>query len=134
MSSHPPPWLETLVDLVSNCIEAHSPMGPLEYRYSAEADIAELIIYPTPVELVGGAVDGAVVVAGVSLDLQMLQSAFERVEAMHWQAQGMGPYDLDGPHLSLEGLYQGYYVWLRVLSEPPEAVEPSLRLDTSGQG
>jgi len=134
MSSHPSTWLETLVDFVSNCIKAHSPMGPLEYWYRLEEDIVELILYPTPVELVGGAVDGALVVPGFSLDLHMLPTAFERVEAMHWQAHSMGPYDFEGPHLSLEGIYQGHYVWLRVLSEPPEEAEPGLRLDTSGQG
>ena len=109
-------------------------MGPLEYGYRLEEDIVELIVYPTPVELVGGAVDGAVVVPGFSLDLQMLPAAFERVDALHWQAHSMGSYDLEGPHLSLEGIYQGHHVWLRVLSEPPEEAEPGLRLDTSGQG
>lgn len=132
MSSQPPTWLETLVDIISNCIEPHSPMGPLEYGYLLEEDIIELIVYPTPVELVGGAADGAVVVPGFSLDLQALQSAFERVEAVHWQAHDMGPHDFDGPHLSVEGLYEGHSVWLRLLSEPPEETEPGLRLDTSG--
>jgi hypothetical protein len=109
-------------------------MGQLEYRYHLEEDIVELTIYPTPVELVGGAVDGAVVVPGFSFDIYMLQSAFEQVDALDWQAHSMGPHDLEGPHLSLEGIYQGYYVWLRVLSDPPEEVEPGLYLDTPGQG
>jgi len=129
---HPPNWLETLVDIVANCIEAHNAMGPLEYRYSLEEEITELIVYPTPVELVGGAVDGAIVVPGFSLDVLTLQSAFEPVEAVSWQAHGLGPHDLEGPHLSVEGRYQGHAVWLRVLAEPPQETAPGLRLDTSG--
>jgi hypothetical protein len=107
-------------------------MGPLAYGYRLEEDLLELIVYPTPVELVGGAVDGAVVIPGFSLDLHMLSAVFERVDALHWQAHSLGPYDLEGPYLSLEGIYQGHHVWLRVLSAPPEEAEPGLRLDTSG--
>ncbi len=132
VSSQPPPWLADLVDSVSACIEAHSPMGPLEYWYSTKEEITELIIFPTPVELVGGAVDGAVVVAGFSLDLHTLQAAFERLDAVYWQAHSLGSHDVEGPHLSLEGVYQGQEVWLRMLSEPPEEAEPGLRLNTSG--
>ena len=68
----PPNWIEALVDTVSACIEAHTPMGPLEFWYGTEEEFTTLIIFPTPVELVGGAVDGAVVVAGFSLDLHTL--------------------------------------------------------------
>lgn len=132
MAAHPPSWLETLVDIVANCMEAHSPMGPLEYRYHTEEAFTELIVYPTPVELVGGAEDGAIVIPGFTLDLEALLSAFEPVEVVSWQAQGMGPYDLEGPHLSVEGRYQGHSVWLRVLAGPPQETEPGLRLDTSG--
>jgi hypothetical protein len=134
VAAHPPIWLETLIDIVSNCIEAHSAMGSLAYEYRTEEDLTELIVYPTPVELVGGAVDGAIVVPGFSLDLLALQSAFERVEAVYWQAQGMGPHDLEGPQLWVEGTYQEHAIWLRVLSEPPPEAEPGLRLDTSGPG
>lgn len=132
MAVHPPSWLETLVDIVANCIEAHNAMGSLEYRYSLDEDLTELIVYPAPVELVGGAVDGAIVVPGFSLDVLALQSVFEPVEAVSWQAHGLGPHDLEGPHLSVEGRYQGHAVWLQVLAEPPQETEPGLRLDTSG--
>jgi hypothetical protein len=134
VSHHDPAWIEDLVNLVSGCLEAHSAMGPLEYWYNAEAEIVELVVYPTPVELIGGEFDGAVVVPGFSLDVQSLQTAFERVNALQWCAHGMGPFDLEGAHLSLEGLYQGCQLWLRVLAEPPEETEPGLQLDTSGQG
>lgn len=130
--------METLVDIVSNCIEAHSPMGYLGYRYREEEEgqeaFADLIVYPTPVELVGGSEDGAIVYPGFSFDLQSLLSAFERVDALHWCAHSMGPHDIIGPHLSLEGIYQGHRVWLRVLSDPPEDEEPGMQFDVSGQG
>jgi len=120
--------METLVEVISECVEAHSPMGPLGYRYLAQGDPCELMVYPTPVELVGGAEDGAVVLPGFSLDLHVLLAHFDRVEACRWSPHGLGPYDPDGPCVSIEGLYQGHDVWLRVLAEPPEDEEPGLRL------
>jgi hypothetical protein len=44
-------------------------MGPLGLRYLVEDAFWEVWIYPTPVELVGGAVDGEVVVPGFTLEL-----------------------------------------------------------------
>src|SRR5262249_19451653 len=96
------------VEIISECVEAQSSMGPLGYRYLAQGDPWELMVYPTPVELVGGADDGAVVNPGFSLDLQALLAHFDRVEAFQWYPIGLGPYDTEGPCVSIEGLYQGH--------------------------
>ena len=122
--------MAALVDVAAACLEAHSPMGPVGFRYLEEEARGELVVYPTPVELVGGAADGTVVLPGFSLDLQALLVAFERVTGLQWCAHGFGPYDPDGPCISLEGIYQGHPVWLRMLAEPPEDEEPGLHLDT----
>jgi hypothetical protein len=115
MVQPPPAWLDTLVDVVVDCMEAHSPTGPVGFRYLTEHARGELVVYLTPVELVGGADDGAVVVPGFALGLQALVAVFDQVTALQWCPHGFGPYDLDGPCVSLEGVYQGYHVWLRVL-------------------
>jgi len=128
MAHRAPAWMENLVEVISECVEAQSPMGPLGYRYLAQGDPWELMVYPTPVELVGGADDGAVVIPGFSLDLQALLAHFDRVEAFQWYPSGLGPYDPEGPCVSIEGLYQGHDVWLRLLAEPPEDEEPGLQL------
>ena len=122
-----PAWMVNLVEVISECVEAHSPMGPLGYRYLAQDDPCELLVSPTPVELVGGAEDGAMVIPGFSLDLHVLLAHCDRVEACQWSFHGLGPYDPDGPCVSIEGLSQGHHVWLRVLVEPPEEEEPGLR-------
>jgi hypothetical protein len=129
MTAQLPVWLEALVDIVAGCIEPHSLMGPLGYRYLTDEDSTEVIVYPTPIELLGGAEDGERLIAGFLLDLGTLQQAFERLDGVHWQAHGWGPTDPEGPYLSLEGLFQGHAVWLRVLAEPPADETPGLRLD-----
>ncbi len=131
MQHQPSAWLPVLVEAVADCMEAQSPMGPIGWRYYEENEHLELLVYATPVALVGGEHDGAIVVPGFSLDVQALQALFERVTALRWQAHGFGPDDEDGPHLSLEGTYQGHNVWLRVLAEAPEDEEPGLTLDTA---
>jgi len=131
MGHHPSAWMTELVEGVAGCMEAHSPMGPLGWRYHEDEELVELVIYPTPVELVGGEHDGTIVIPGFSLDVQALQAVFERVTALDWHAQDVGPDDDDGPHISLEGTYQGHAVWLRVLAEAPDDEEPGLQLDTS---
>ena len=131
MGHRPSAWMTELVEGVAGCMEAHSPMGALGWRSHAEEELVELVVYPTPVELVGGAHDGTIVLPGFSLDVQALQAVFERVTALSWHAQDVGPDDEDGPHLSLEGTYQGHAVWLRVLAEAPDDEAPGLQLDTS---
>jgi hypothetical protein len=130
MGHHSSAWLTELVEGVAGCMEAHSLMGPLGWRYHEDEELVELVIYPTPVELVGGEHDGTIVIPGFSLDVQALQAVFERVTALDWHTHDVGPND-DGPHISLEGTYQGHAVWLRVLAEAPDDEEPGLKLDTS---
>ena len=131
MGHRPSAWLTALVEVVAGCMEAHSPMGALGWRYHEDDEFVELVVYPTSVELVGGEHNGAIVLPGFSLDMQALQGVFEHVTDLHWHAQGGGPDDNDGPHLSLEGTYQGHLVWLRVLAEAPDDEEPGLQLDMS---
>ena len=131
MAHRPSTWLQELVEAVASCMEAHSAMGGMGWRYHEDDELAELVVYATPVELVGGKHDGAIVIPGFSLDVQALQDVFERVTELQWNAQGLGPDDDDGPHISIEGTYQGHHVWLRVLAEAPEDEEPGLKLDTS---
>lgn len=88
-----------------------------------------MMIYPTPVELLGGAHDGAVVIPGFSLDLERLRSAFDSVLDFGWNALGLhGP---EGPYVHVEGIYQGCEVYLQVLAQAPEDEAPGLKFDTN---
>ena len=77
----PTVWLRGLVEAVAGCMEADSPMGPLGYRYGEEDGLWQIDLYPTPVELVGGADDGEVVAPGFTLDIEQLRGLFDRVAA-----------------------------------------------------
>src|SRR6266481_3785329 len=106
--------METGVEVISACVEAHSPMGPLGSRDLAPGAPGALLASPTPVELVSGADDGAVVLPGCSLDLHGLLAHGDRVEACQGAPHGVGSYDPDGSRVVIEGRSQGHNVWRRV--------------------
>jgi hypothetical protein len=127
-----PPWLDHLVETVAENMEAVNAMGPLGFRYGEEDGFWEVMLYPVPVELVGGAVDGEVVAPGFTLDLERLRSAFERVDGFSWNSLGFG--DSEGPYISIEGEFDGHTVYLQVLAYAPEDEEPGMKLDCSKRG
>ena len=122
-------WLHWLLKAVAECMTTDSPMGPLGYRYGEEEGFWEVDIYPTSVELVGGAVDGEVVAPGFTLDVRELRSAFERIDSMVWHSLGF-PHD-EGPRLVVEGACQGREVLLQVSAYAPDDEEPGMRFDTT---
>ena len=124
-----PQWLVSLVDAVGNRMEPYSATGPLAFRWRQEGDFWEIAVYYTPGEVIGGAEDGAVIVPGFSLHLQELISAFEKVADACWRSHSFGPHDSVGPHISIEGIYQGHEVWLQILAEAPEDEEPGFKVD-----
>ena len=128
--SEVPAWLDELVEAVAGCLSADGPMGPLGFRHGEEEGFWELVVYPTPVELLGGAHDGAVVAPGFTLDLEGLRAAFDRVDDFGWDALGL--HDADGPHVRVGGEYRGREVWLRVLAQAPEDEDPGMKLDVQG--
>jgi hypothetical protein len=122
-------WLDLLLEAVSGCVEAESPMGPLGLRYQVDDGFWELSVYPTPVELVGGAHDGEVVLPGFRLDLEQLRSLFDTVSDFGWNALGL--VDPEGPYVYVEGVLWGREVFLQVLASPPEDEEPGLKIDAT---
>lgn len=125
----PEVWLDQLAEAVAECMTAQSASGPLQYRCreEEEEEFWEVVIYPAAVELVGGAADGEVLAPGFSLDLEGLQAEFERVDAFTWESLGFA-YS-EGPHVSIEGIYQGHEVYLQILAYAPEGEEPGMKLD-----
>ena len=124
----PEVWLHGLVEAVAGCMMADSPTGPLGYRYGEDDGLWQIDLYPTPVELVGGAADGEVVAPGFSLDIEELLGLFDRIDAMAWQSLGFP--GGEGPHVSVEGVYEGHEVFVQVLAYAPDDEEPGMKLDT----
>lgn len=124
-----PRWLEDFVAVITDQMTADSPMGPLKIQCGQEEGFWEVVVSPTPIELVGGAQDGKVVMPGFSLDMEGLRAAFDSVAAMGWQSLGLALDD--GPYVFVEGVCAGNDVYLQVMAFPPENDEPSMKLDVN---
>jgi hypothetical protein len=118
----PDVWVPEIAEAVAKKSMCVKEPGTLGFRYT-EGDGAWIIdLYPKPVELVGGADDGRIVFPGCNMDLEGLRSLFERVDELSFQTPGCTcP---AGPHISINGVYQGQEVFLRVLGYVPEDEEP----------
>ena len=102
-------------------------MGPLGYRYRIDEDLVELMVYATPVELVGGPDDGGLVDPDFHLDVGELSKVFDEVVHIGWNALGL--LEEEGPYISVEGKFRGQDVFLQVLARAPEGEEPGLKLN-----
>ena len=125
-------WLDALLEDVGDCITTNDVMGPLGCRYGFEGDQDDFInvaVYPTPTELVGGAVDGEIVEPDFSVDLEQLRTIFDHFDDFGWQA--IGEHDPDGPHIWVEGYYREREVYLRILARAPEDEEPGTKFDVN---
>ena len=125
----PEVWLHRLLHAVAECMVALSPVGPLGYRYGGDEGVWEIDIYPTPVELIGGARDGEVLDAGFSIDIEQLRGSFERIDAVMWES--MGHPGGAGPNVTIEGRYEGHEVFIQVLAYAPVDEEPGMKIDTT---
>ena len=47
-----PEWLDELVHVAAGCLTAHGPDSPLGLRYRDLGDVWDVLIYPTPVEMI----------------------------------------------------------------------------------
>ena len=107
---------------------AFSAMGPLGFR-SWEVDrLWEVLIYPRPVELVGGADDGEVLAPAFSVDIEDLRSLFDRVDALSWHMLGLS--GGEGRHVSIEGLYRGHEAYVQVQAYATGDEEPGMKVQT----
>ena len=128
-----PSWLNPLVEVVAQNLTVHGPAGELGLRYREVDDVYDVLLYPLPVEMVGGAHDGGLAAPGFALDLHAVLPAFAKVDAVAWDAHGTVPNNAEtGPCLSIEGTVADQRVWLRLLAYAPEDVRPAGKVDGTG--
>ena len=118
----PPAWLVELANKAAAEIQPVDGPSPISchFFYSDDPIIQwEVSLFASGTEIVGGKLDGALRPTKFTVNLQNLFDILCEVSSFHWQALSMGDDDELGPHISVEGTYQGHSVWLRLLSHPP---------------
>ena len=123
-STNPPRWIERLANLISEEFRSSDLLAPIGCHFHHHDDGVdrpqwEVTLFVSNTEFFGGPHDGKLAVARYMLDLKKVFAVFESVDSFYWQAQSMADDDQIGPHIGLEGEFEGHSVWLRVTSEPP---------------
>ena len=103
---------------------------PSTKRRAPREPVWEVSLFYGKTEVLGGAGDGKRTDTAFWLDLAAVTAAFTSVEGFFWQAAPLGPEDDLGPHVAVEGVYDGHRVRLRVLAAAPERFPSARAADT----
>lgn len=123
MPSPPPAWLQTLANDVAGYIVPVDVLPPLGCHFAFAKPQWEVSLFASNTEVVGGQRDGEVRPPRFACDVKAILGLFDAIEAVHWQTMMVSADDELGAHLSIEGVYEGNSVWLRILARPPRRFE-----------
>ena len=125
----PPPWLAKMANQVASEMHAMDVLSPIgcHYYHSRDRNQWEVTLFASKTEVVGGQRDGLVSPSKFTVDVGGVIDLFTEVTALNWQALPVGPGDELGPHVSLEGVFQGHAVWLRILAKAPRRYKAGRR-------
>lgn len=123
----PPRWIGELARLAMQAFHSRGDLAPVGCHFHENDEVetpqSEVTLFVSSTEVYGGALDGHCAFSPFMVDLLALMAAFDVVESCYWQAQMMAEDDQLGPHVGIEGRFQGHSVWLRITAEPPEQFE-----------
>lgn len=118
--STPASWIRNFVDAVTQQITPVRTAAPINCHYVQVSGTWEITIFMEPIEVVGGPEDGSVKQVPFGVRIGAILDLFQTVTDCGWQTVKAGSDDDLGAHLSVEGLYKGRQVWLRILAEVPQ--------------
>lgn len=133
--ARPPHWLDRFANLATQAFhsaELLAPVGCHFHRFEGEPAFSsqwEVTLFVSNTEFYGGALDGSCSVSPFMLDLKVLMDVFDSIESCYWQAHTMADDDQLGPHVGVEGVFEGHSIWLRITAEPPSQFEPGRMVD-----
>lgn len=131
MTNAPSDWLESLSTEIAECLIPAAPPTPLAAHVqpgetAAGEPAAEISLFYGAIEIVGGPRCGERTDIPFWLDLLKLTQTFDRIDEFSWQTATLGPDDDLGPHVAIEGSYEGRPVRVRILATAPERF-PAIR-------
>lgn len=122
-----PCWLQRFANRVGQALHSPELLAPVgcHFHLSEQGDVREweVTLFVSNTEIYGGARDGQLGVARFLLDLKVVSQIFDEVDSLYWQPQWMAEDDDLGPHVGVEGQFEGHSVWLRFTAAPPARFE-----------
>lgn len=126
----PPSWLSRLSQQIAAEIAPVDLMSPIGCHYFHEplADEWEITLFASSTEIVGGEFDGLSHASKFTVNIADVVKCFDTARRVHWQNLPIADDDELGPHLSVEGEFEGHDVWLRILATAPPQFSHGRRL------
>ena len=131
-----PSWLPALTDALADQLIAAAVPAPIgvHLQKTPESDPAdpvwEVTLFYGKTEIVAGPHDGHRTDTPFWLNLVGLIDVFNRIDALYWQASQLGSSDDFGPHVAVEGEFQGNPVRVRILAAAPPQFPSARSADT----
>ncbi len=137
-----PDWASSLTDQIARHLVAVAIPAPIGVHVqrseppgcgdplAADEPEWDVSLFYGKTEVLGGPGDGKRTDTAFWLDLAAVCGAFSSVEGVVWQASPLGPDDDFGPHVAIDGVYDGRRVRLRVLAAAPERFPSARTADT----
>lgn len=124
-----PGWLEDLAEAIAVRLLPVDYLAPLGCHHADVNGVHEITLFAGSVETLGGVYDGAFVPSRFQFDMLGLAEIFENVTSFHWQPLTMADDDELGPHVAIEGRFNGHKVWVRILANAPESIASAVIAD-----
>lgn len=129
----PPHWLGKLARLAMRAFRSDGEIAPVGCHFhkndERETTQWEVTLFVSSTEVFGGSLDGQRSFSPFMVDLTELMLSLDVIESCYWQAQAMAEDDQLGPHVGIEGQFQGHSVWLRITAQPPEQFDSGRAFD-----
>ena len=121
-------WFTELSDRIAECATWDDPIADFTFRGYKESEYWMMIVYPDPVEVVGGVDDGAVFVPTFELDLLEIIGMFDDPYYLSLCAPEREPSDRE--LIQFGGCYQGHYVRVAVFAQPSKKLASPRKRDS----
>jgi hypothetical protein len=126
-----PRWIHELMQEVDQCVQPEVPLFSLGYQWMRlrPDDPTTIKVYPLPGAFEGASrLDGCHMTPGYGINVMALGKKFNRVDGLGFRSPTCYTSDSgdDGPEFRISGSYQNRSIILRILSQPPPGVQPSM--------
>ena len=123
-------WIEGLTSDIAARLLPVDFLPPLGCHVFRDDEITEISLFFGGTETLGGVADGSFRPARFHFDMNGVAEIFDSITNFFWQPLFIDSEDDLGPHISIEGVYQGNAVWVRVLARSPENVSAGVIANT----
>jgi hypothetical protein len=123
----PPEWLHELANAVAAQMLAVDMLAPIGCHFCEAEGKWEVSVFASNTQIVGGKNDGVLRASRFHVDMQGVTRLFSEIDKLIWQPVTLASDDELGPHISIEGIFAGHHVALRILARAPRRFDPGRR-------